>query len=83
MLRHACASDMITFSTDAEAFAVGLLVGAMHPETQSGIMALAVMLHANPDKLVAIAHAVRMCSPELLETQRVVLIEAAGREVTE
>jgi hypothetical protein len=83
MLRHACASNFTTFPEEAEAFAVGLLAGAKNPETQLGIMALAAMLRVNPDALLSVAYSLRMCSPELQETQRVMLIEANGQQVTQ
>ena len=80
ILRHACAAGMTCFRSEVELFATGLLVGAADSDTRRGIMALAVMLGANPDALAAAAYAVRMSEPGHM-APRVVVIEAPGREV--
>ena len=81
MLRHACAASVACFRVEVERFASGLLVSATNGDTQRGIMALAVMLGANPDALIATAYAVRMCE-QGRPAPHVVVIDAPGREVT-
>jgi hypothetical protein len=75
LMRHVCAASAITFPSDAEAFASGLLVAADNLETQRGIVALAVMLNVNPDILVSVVHSIRACMAPQIEPETRVLIE--------
>ena len=80
-MRHACAATERIFVEEVQARAAGLLVAASNPDTQAGIIALAVMLRCNPDALIAVARSVKvvMVVREFPPSGRVALVEAPCR----